>query len=155
MFCPDKQNFKKPDSINYTNMTLRSLTLAIWVCYGCSGFWRDQTSALKQTLYGRMYLCSRGLGGLLGGLAPQGVCSWEGLLFREHPEPPHPGRVYCIHGQRELGKPQGRQFVADEVNIAKWVEKSLGYCQYGKSRNWKPQLRKMFTFKQCSRLIFI
>lgn len=59
----------------YSNMTLRSLTLAIWVCYGCSGVWRDQTSALKQTLYRRMYLCSCGPGGLLGGLVPQGVCS--------------------------------------------------------------------------------
>lgn len=45
------------------------------VCYGCSGFWRAQTSALKQTFYERTYLCPRGLGGLLGGLAPQGVCS--------------------------------------------------------------------------------
>lgn len=106
MFCPDK-NLKWPH-ISYANMTLCSLALAIWVCYGCPGFWRDQTSDLKEPFGGRMYLWSRGQGGLLGGLAPQGVCSWEGLLFREHPEPPLPssGKVCCIHGQRELGKPQ-------------------------------------------------
>lgn len=70
MFCLDKEKLKWPDSVSYTNTSPASLTLALRVCYGCSGFWRDPTSALS----GSLYLCLHGPSGLLGGLAPWGVC---------------------------------------------------------------------------------
>lgn len=92
-----------------------------------------------------MYWC--GLGGLLGCRAPWGVCSWEGLLFREHPLPPSCS-VCCVYRETELGKPryQRGQFgirswdSAVLVNTVAWMEESWDCCQCSKSKsencNW-------------------
>lgn len=68
-------------------------------------------------------MCSCGLGGPLGHNAPWGVCSWEGLLFGEHPEALPPSCSVCACGETELGKPQHQrgQFV-----VWSWVCCCLG-----------------------------
>lgn len=47
----------------------------------------------KHSVGACMHSC--GLGGLLGCHAPWGVCSWEGLLFRAHPEALPPSCSVC------------------------------------------------------------
>lgn len=135
-----RRNLKWPD-INYTNVTFLQFNAGnvglLWLLWLLEG---SDLCPQTNPLWENVFVVTWGRVACWAALAPQGVCSWEGLLFREHPEPssqlpppPRSGKVCCIHGQRELGKPQGRQFVAVEVNIAKWVEKKK---QPGLSSVW-------------------
>lgn len=152
MFCPDKENLKWPDSINYTNVTLCSLLLwLLWLLERSDLC--PQTNPLWENVFVLTWAGQpAGRPGSPGCLLMRGAVI-HGTSVITPPHPPPPPLVESAVS-RELGKPQGRQFVVVEVNIAKWVVKSLGCCEYGKSRNSKPQLRKMFTYKQCSRIIF-